>query len=425
MVNRKTRQTAGAGQDDSPGQTSAPNRRNETPQCTVRPHPAALPAALCLFLAALEYLIPRPLPFMRLGLANLPILAVLSIPADSTERSPAQNKKPPPLFFSPKNYCLLVLLKIAGQALITGSVFSYVFLFSLAGSAASAFTMYALRRAAGSSISLAGTGAAGGFVSNAAQLLLARFFIFGTGTAYLAPPFLAAGILSGALLGIFAQTFAEKSQWLGAAGNQAGTNTAGPVNEVNEANADLYRQSREKGDAEKSHIKKNPGFVPVLIITLAAAAFILVPLPAVKTSLCAAFAAAAILTGKKIRPLACIAFMAGIIACNLFPPAGKIVFQAGPFIVAQESLHAGIFKAIQFEGLFMLSKLVTPYLSLPGSFGRTLQETFRILEELTLRKDSFFFRKTPAQNPGAKSFMERLDTLLLELSEHPQPLRQR
>ena len=37
----------------------------------------ALAAAICLFLAGIEYMIPRPLPFLRIGLANLPLLLAL------------------------------------------------------------------------------------------------------------------------------------------------------------------------------------------------------------------------------------------------------------------------------------------------------------------------------------------------------------
>ena len=35
---------------------------------------AAFFGALCLFFATVEYLFPRPVPFLRLGLSNLPIL---------------------------------------------------------------------------------------------------------------------------------------------------------------------------------------------------------------------------------------------------------------------------------------------------------------------------------------------------------------
>ncbi|MBQ3650093.1 MAG: Gx transporter family protein, partial [Treponema sp.] len=36
-------------------------------------------ASLCLYLSAIEYAIPKPLPFLRLGLANLPILLGLEV----------------------------------------------------------------------------------------------------------------------------------------------------------------------------------------------------------------------------------------------------------------------------------------------------------------------------------------------------------
>jgi len=33
----------------------------------------ALLAAFCFFLSTIEYMLPKPMPFMRLGIANLPI----------------------------------------------------------------------------------------------------------------------------------------------------------------------------------------------------------------------------------------------------------------------------------------------------------------------------------------------------------------
>ncbi|MBR1911040.1 MAG: Gx transporter family protein, partial [Treponema sp.] len=64
-------------------------------------------SALCLFLSAVEYAVPKPLPFMRLGFANLPILlAVKKMPAGWV--------------------MVLVLLKILLQAFISGTLLSYV-----------------------------------------------------------------------------------------------------------------------------------------------------------------------------------------------------------------------------------------------------------------------------------------------------------
>ncbi len=39
----------------------------------------AIIAASCLLLAAIDHLIPKPLPFVRIGLANLPILVAIKM----------------------------------------------------------------------------------------------------------------------------------------------------------------------------------------------------------------------------------------------------------------------------------------------------------------------------------------------------------
>ncbi len=73
---------------------------------------AALLAAFCMFLSILEYLIPKPLPFMRIGLANLPVLlSLVLLPVRGT--------------------ALVVFLKVLGQGLINGTLFSYIFVFQL------------------------------------------------------------------------------------------------------------------------------------------------------------------------------------------------------------------------------------------------------------------------------------------------------
>jgi heptaprenyl diphosphate synthase len=158
----------------------------------------ALLGACCLFLSAVEYLIPKPLPFMRLGLANLPLMIALDI-------------------FPFGGYMILVCLKILGQAIITGTLFSYVFLFSVTGTLSSALVMFFLRRMFGypgrEKISFIGIGTAGAVVSNIMQLTLARFFIFQENTRYIAPPFLAAGLVTGITLGAFCEVFTRKSLW--------------------------------------------------------------------------------------------------------------------------------------------------------------------------------------------------------------------
>lgn len=151
-------------------------------------------AALCLFLAAVEYAIPKPLPFLRLGLANLPVIVAL--------------------FLLPsRDIYKLILLKIIGQALITGTLFSYIFAFSAAGSLASGLTMMGVHRLFKNRISCIGLSLAGAAANNLAQLAVARLILFGSATKYIAPILLISGAVTGLLLGIFTQLFIEKSKW--------------------------------------------------------------------------------------------------------------------------------------------------------------------------------------------------------------------
>jgi heptaprenyl diphosphate synthase len=163
----------------------------------------ALLGAFCFFLSALEYMVPKPLPFMRLGIANLPLLL-------ATELLPLPW------------YLALALVKVVGMSVISGSLFSYVALFSLAGTLVAALVMRFLRRGLGSRVSAVGVSVAGAMASNAAQIGIAMLFIFGEAAKLIAPPFLAMGLVTGVLLGLFAEAFERRSKWYAIAkGSQA------------------------------------------------------------------------------------------------------------------------------------------------------------------------------------------------------------
>ena len=155
----------------------------------------ALLAALALFLASIEHAIPKPVPFLRLGLANLPVLIAITV-------------------LRPRQVLALVALKIAGQGLVQGTLFSYIVLFSAAGSLASAAIMLLLHRVLGGAIGLIGVSVMGALASNLAQILAARFVIFGESAWLIAPAFLITGTVSAILLGLFAVRFVNRSRWL-------------------------------------------------------------------------------------------------------------------------------------------------------------------------------------------------------------------
>ena len=155
---------------------------------------AAVLAALCMFLSVIEYLIPKPLPFMRLGLANLPVLVSLAVlPGRGT--------------------VVLVILKIMGQGLVNGTLFSYIFIFSAAGSIASCAVMISVYTLFSGNISMMGISVLGALAGNMVQITAARYIIFGNAAYLIAPPFLVIGTVSALVLGFLAEEFIEKSEW--------------------------------------------------------------------------------------------------------------------------------------------------------------------------------------------------------------------
>ena len=148
----------------------------------------AMLGAVALFFSTLEFLIPKPVPFFRIGLANIPILLVLPT-------------------FRARHVLALTLLKVVGQGLINGTLASYVFLFSLVGSFASVLVMIAVSRLGPRRVSLIGVSIAGAVASNIVQIVLSVSFIFGPRSWIIAPPFLMLGTVAGLFVGAVAEYF--------------------------------------------------------------------------------------------------------------------------------------------------------------------------------------------------------------------------
>jgi len=342
-------------------------------------------AALCLFLSAIEYMLPRPVPFMRLGLSNLPLLLAVDL-----------------LPFGA--YMALALVKVAGMSVLSGSLFSYVAVFSLAGTLASALVMRGVRAVAGHRlVSYVGLCVAGAVSSNMVQVALARVFVFGAGARYMAPAFLALGLASGLGLGAFAQVFARRSRWLaglydasapgdapprgvGAGIEAYGTDDAEPVG------AGSSTTPRKRKAASPGQIARRERwerlFSPGRLALAGAAASLAVMLNPSLPGRCAVLALAVVagwFSGRRLSPVTTLLVMVGIVGSNLLVPAGRALAAWGPFTVTETALLEGISKAVGFECLIFLSKAsLLPGLRLPGRlgalFGDALATYGRILE---------------------------------------------
>jgi heptaprenyl diphosphate synthase len=359
----------------------------------------ALLGGFCLFLSTLEYLIPKPLPFMRIGLANLPLILALDL-------------------FPPGPFALLVLIKVSGQALITGTLASYVFVFSLAGSSVSALAMYSLRRLLGKNrISFTGLGICGAVLSNLVQLVLARLFVFGEGVRFLAPLFLVSGLISGAILGLFCETFAARSRWFRRARGEdggvpfsAGPEASGePDSDGHEEPGEPGRETRRKRRQEqwKRLFRGEDLFITGLCLMIL---FLCTPSLVFKTLQFLFFWSLMALSGKKSRPLTVFLVMLGVVFGNLLVPYGKLLAEWGPLKISQGALLTGLHRALTLEGLVLLSgTFIRADLRLPGAFGALLGESFRLFALLQKRKKGI----------RSKHVIEGIDRLMLELDQGP------
>jgi heptaprenyl diphosphate synthase len=348
-------------------------------------------------------MIPKPLPFMRTGLANLPLILALDL-------------------LSPGAFALLALIKVLGQALITGTLFSYVFLFSLAGTAASGTAMYLLRKTLGPErTGFTGISVAGALLSNTVQMLLACFFIFGSGAKLMAPPFLAAGIVTGAALGLFCEAFAARSLWFGrqlgrpvpeAASGMAGVEqkspaaAGGPCHEHPPGHSAAPDTGASRRRMFWSRFRPGDLCAAALIM---AAAFLCNPSPLLRIPQFLLFWLFAFMSGKKIRPLVTLTAILGIVICNLFPPYGRVLAEWGALRITGGALLTGLRKALTLEGLILLSRAsIRPDLRFPGPLGALVAESFRLFERIGPLGTGGGERKA--------GLMAGIDRLMLELS---------
>lgn len=353
----------------------------------------ALMGAFCFFLSAIEYMLPKPMPFMRLGIANLPILLAVDI-----------------LPF--RWFLALAAVKVIGMSLISGTLFSYVALFSLAGTMAAALVMWGARRAGGKFISQIGVSIAGAMVSNAVQILIARYLVFRETAWLIAPLFLGMGLATGAALGVFAESFARTSLWYaraaglpdptqGEGGAVRGDGKAeGPRRGIlawlaaawaegkarraarKSARDEARRPKLEKAAAARAARRARaerlfaPGALALagMVVT---AAFLFQPNVLLKGLMLVVFIMAARAVGKRYSLATTLSVSLGIILANLIVPSGRVLGTLLGLRITQGALIEGIEKALTFEGLMMLSKAsIAPGLKLPGRIGRIVAASF-------------------------------------------------
>jgi heptaprenyl diphosphate synthase len=346
----------------------------------------ALLAAFCFFLSAIEYMLPKPLPFMRLGIANLPILLAVD-------------------FLPFKWFLVLAAAKVVGMSIVSGTLFSYVALFSLAGTMVAALVMRGVRWAGRQAVSLVGVSIAGAVTSNAIQMLIARYVIFGEVAWLIAPIFLLTGLITGTLMGFFAEYFVEHSHWYacatdtsvepqaedeiateqgsGAIPTEAGTET---ISEQSSAQHRARRRALKNRiqTVRRQHYEAlvEPWMAAVVGVGVAIV-FLLQQGLFVKTLFLFLFILWTWLAGKRFSLISTLIVMLGIVATNLLIPSGRVLLRFGPIVITEMALSEGLSKALTFEGLMYLSKAaIMPGLQFPGKFGAIIAKAFQYYDQV-------------------------------------------
>lgn len=157
--------------------------------------------ALALILAYVESLIPFSfgIPGIKLGLPNL--IVVMLLCQSVNERTDAVSDER--YRFGAKEAILINLLRIV----LSGFLFSnlYTILYSIAGAAFSIVAMLFGRRCR--CFSVVGVSVLGGVFHNIGQILVAMFVVETVYVGYYVPVLIAAGTVTGALLGVVAMEF--------------------------------------------------------------------------------------------------------------------------------------------------------------------------------------------------------------------------
>jgi heptaprenyl diphosphate synthase len=146
----------------------------------------ALLTALGAVLFAVEELIALPVPFFRIGFANVVTVLVL-------------------VWYGGAEAMAVTVLRVVVGSLLIGSLFQPSFIFSFLGGAASAAAMGLMRRSNGRFFSLVGISLVGALVKNAVQLSVAALWMVKHLRVFsLLPLFFLVSFCAGTLVGVSA-----------------------------------------------------------------------------------------------------------------------------------------------------------------------------------------------------------------------------
>lgn len=289
-------------------------------------------AASCLICSLAELAIPRLVPFFRLGLSNIPLMLALEIGLDFP------------------SYLALIGLKALSQAIVGGTLFSYVAVLSIVSALSGGLTMKAfqLLRERGARLSFAGISMAGAMASSICQSL-AGVLLLGRQALFLFFPIATLGLASSFMLGLAANAICSETAFIRLF-------RSSPPQAVSMSGACMDFK-------DGTDVRNDNAVISVLF----AAAFLFlflfhgfwIPLGIL---LCADIWRMAI--RRRIHPVRTVLFIASVTAISLLSPYGKVLLEIGRFVITQGALENGLRRSFQLSASIALSDLILHFVRL-------------------------------------------------------------
>ena len=277
--------------------------------------------ALTLLFSYIEMILPRFLPFFRLGLANVVIL--LSLELDFTA------------------FILLAVLKSVSSSLMGGTLFSPFFLISFFQSILSALAMRtAYKLFSKKIISLYGLSVLGAAVSALVQIFLSSIYL-GQGTFALLGPMLIFNVVSGLFVAFVAQS----------------QKVTDYIEKMYDVVGRTLAESENESENKKQMLQKKPLQIIFLffLIGFSASLFFIKSIAVLSAAFVAGFILQKI-CGRKIFILPHISLWIFIFIAAIFLPNGQVLFKIWRISITRGAMLLALRKALTLSAVSALSQ---------------------------------------------------------------------
>lgn len=273
--------------------------------------------ALSLLMSLAELFIPRPLPFFRLGLANIPILMGLDLDI--------------------RSFMVLLAVKAIGNSYISGTVFSLFFIMSILQTFASGAVMFAAKNIV-RNISIYSVSLLGAAASTMVQIALASLYA-GRGVMLFLPLMLIIALPS-SLLVAYASGRIEMPESL--------------------------------PEIENEGQKRKKALPAIALIICAGCALMIQSIPLLLAALLVSFMLQR-MCRRKILILPHVLTLAFMVISSLLTPEGQVIAHIFSFPITEGAIISGISKALSLSVTMSLSQSFSAQLSFSsGLIGKTL-----------------------------------------------------